>query len=41
VSRRRRQLAYAAIGTGVAMLRPLLRRAAWAALVVVALVVIF
>jgi len=39
VSRRRRQLAYLAIGGGVAMLRPLLRRAAAATGLTVALLV--
>lgn len=40
VSRRRRQLAYAAIGGGLAMLRPLLRRGLLATAVVV-LVAVF
>ncbi len=39
VSRRRRQLAYATIGGGLAMLRPLLRRGAVAGLVAAAFVV--
>lgn len=38
VSRRRRQFAYAAIGTGFALLRPTLRRLASATVVVVAVV---
>ena len=41
LSRRRRQLAYAAIGGGVAMLRPVLRRGAVVVLAVGAYVAVF